>query len=324
MTTQASRGRPVSLVIGSGGLLGKALTKHIDSSRTPIVLPERIHWGDHSKALTTLVAASTETVRLASGKEWNIFWCAGAGTTGTTQETFNREIALLEKYIHTLTGILSPTELSNGAFFYASSAGAIYAGSSGQPFTEHTKPHSLSPYGDTKIECERIVKSLTDSAVTVAIGRISNLYGPGQDLRKAQGLVSKLCLSYHTGDITEMFVSLDTLRDYIYVDDAASLVFDFLTLARETYPGQSTTKIIASGHSMSIAEILGTAKTILKRPLPLVRITSRQTKQQARDLRFNSVVLPELNARYFRSFPSGFLATNNDIGMRFRKANLTN
>ena len=53
------------------------------------------------------------------------------------------------------------------------------------------------------------------------IGRFSNLYGPGQNLGKLQGLISRLALSAVTRQPINIFVPLDTIRDYVYVDDAA-------------------------------------------------------------------------------------------------------
>ena len=56
------------------------------------------------------------------------------------------------------------------------------------------------------------------------VGRISNLYGPGQNLAKPQGLVSQLCRAQLTRQPLSVYVSLDTMRDYLYVDDAAAMV----------------------------------------------------------------------------------------------------
>ena len=56
----------------------------------------------------------------------------------------------------------------------------------------------------------------------VLIGRIANLYGPGQNLAKAQGLVSQLCAAQLERARSSIWVSLDTLRDYLFAPDCCS------------------------------------------------------------------------------------------------------
>jgi len=60
------------------------------------------------------------------------------------------------------------------------------------------------------------------------IGRIANLYGPGQNISKPQGIISQICRSYLLGYPLSIYVSLDTLRDYIFAPDCAALVADAL------------------------------------------------------------------------------------------------
>ena len=95
----------------------------------------------------------------------------------------------------------------------------------GAPFTEHTTPAPISAYGRAKLRSEEIATEFavrTGSALLV--GRLSNLYGPGQDITKPQGLISQLCRAQLTRQPLSVYVSLDTMRDYLFVDDAAAMV----------------------------------------------------------------------------------------------------
>jgi len=47
------------------------------------------------------------------------------------------------------------------------------------------------------------------------VGRMSNLYGPGQNLKKVQGLISQMCLRVLTRQPLVLYVPLDTIRDYL-------------------------------------------------------------------------------------------------------------
>ena len=147
----------------------------------------------------------------------DVFWCAGAGVVGTSQEALDAELSVLR-------GFLEGWHPRDSAFFFASSAGGVYAGSAGPPFTEETTPVPLAPYGHAKISAEQLTREFSArTGVPVLAARISNLYGPGQDISKPQGLVSQLCRAQLTRQPLSVYVSLDTMRDYLYVDDAARM-----------------------------------------------------------------------------------------------------
>ncbi|WP_115726957.1 NAD-dependent epimerase/dehydratase family protein [Actinomyces culturomici] len=307
---------PRTLIIGGGGMLGRAVATRARLLGRDVHVPQNVPWSDPLLAVEALDEAVSEMIS-GDATDWSIFWCAGAGTTATSETAFENEIRTFRSFIDRLTTKYSPCA-TNLTFFYASSAGGLYAGSSNPPFTEATPPSPISPYGHSKLTCERILPSLSDAGATVSIGRISNLYGPGQDVRKPQGLISHICLAYHSGAISTLYTSLDTLRDYIFIDDAAQLIIAFADECTTNATNQVTVKNIINGSSLSIAEIIGTANAILKRPAPFLQVISHLTSLQARDLRLRSNVMPELDAFSKHSFPSGLMATNIDIGHRFR------
>ena len=73
-----------------------------------------------------------------------------------------------------------------------------------------------------------------ESGGRVVVGRIANLYGPAQGLEKPQGLISHLIKSHLPRVPISIYVSLDTMRDYIYAADCAELVVDTLREVRAT------------------------------------------------------------------------------------------
>jgi UDP-glucose 4-epimerase len=299
-----------ALVIGSRGLLGKALARELKQRGVETLCPA-IRWaqpeaqGDLERAFDALSAP---------GSSWSVFWAAGAGVTQTPQSAFDEEIAVFTAFSEY---IAQSGTARSGTFFFASSAGAAYAGSTHPPFTEATPPEPLAPYGHTKLALERIVANLTDAGTRVAIGRIANLYGPGQNLAKPQGLISQLCLSLVTSRPLGVYVPIDTLRDYIYVDDAARIIVDLLDAVAPREPGSpAVIKIIASGQAISIAKVLGELRLIARRRPPLILAASPFSASQARDLRMRSTVLPEIDRRPLTPFPVGFEQTLADVRAR--------
>ena len=91
------------------------------------------------------------------------------------------------------------------------------------PFTEHTEPAPISPYGRAKLRSEEIATAFAvRTSTALLVGRLANLYGPGQNLDKPQGLISQLCRAQLTRQPLSVSVPLDTMRDYLFVDDAAA------------------------------------------------------------------------------------------------------
>lgn len=312
---------PATLVIGSHGLLGGAVTAAARRRDGVAPLVQQVRWGDDSLVHRDLALGLDRLIAQADGGPWRVVWCAGAGVTTTSADELAREIAVLRRFLHAVADRAASAAVGRGTFFFASSAGGVYAGSDDPPFTEDTLPRPISPYGEAKLTAERVVAELCPPAgVSALIGRISNLYGPGQDVLKPQGLITHLCRARVTGQPTSIYVSLDTLRDYVFAPDCADLILaalDRLDRHRdETSPTDSgvlVTKILASQKSVSIGALLMEVRRIFRRPPRVLVAASPRANAQARDLRLRSVVWSELDARTLTPLPAGIRATAADI-----------
>lgn len=306
-----------TLVFG-GGLLGGAVLRDLARRHRP-ARHARIDWtGD---AVADLERELDSFARDGAG-EWRIAWCAGAGVTADGADVFAREEQVFDAFATALQRLCGASGLDagRGAVFLASSAGALYAGVGDPPYTEHSDTAPLSPYGRGKLALEARLRELAEgTGLSAAVGRITNLYGPGQNLAKPQGLISHLCRAHVTGEPVGIYVPLDTLRDYLFVDDAASLVVDLIEAAAER-PGATTLKILASQSSVSVAALIMQAQRVFRRPVRVLFGASSQLSRQARDLRVRSVVRPELDRRSLCTLPAGVAATAADIETRLVRA----
>ena len=97
--------------------------------------------------------------------------------------------------------------------------------------------------------------------VDLLIGRLSNLYGPGQKLSKSQGLISHVGRAALRREPVSIYVPLDTIRDYLFAADAGRMVVDALmrrdVSRREGAPNGVITKIFASEVETTVASVLG-------------------------------------------------------------------
>lgn len=309
-------------LIGSGGLLGGALTRAIAARPDwTLHLAEPVSWRDE-KTIVEALRVEFRRLLAAGGqgnRQWRILWAAGAAVTSTVPEQLERELRVFRGFLEMLESELAtPGKAAYGGIFYASSAGGVYAGSAYPPFTEGTTPVALSGYGELKLAAEASLDAFSrTSGVSVLKGRIANLYGPGQRLDKMQGLISHIALAHLAPTPASIFVSLDTIRDYIYVDDCAELICDAVDrlgveAALSSHPIQ-VVKNLSSGTGVTIATILGYFRTLTKGHPNVMLGSSASSAFQARDLRLASTVWPELDRRALTPMPVGIHATIGDL-----------
>lgn len=287
---------PLIWIVGSGGLLGShmesAMRRHLPSARFWKSHLLHFSWTDPirlAEELSQAVAKFAATVR-AQGNAWIVLWCAGKGAMNSPGATLEPEWLAWNRLLDQLATLSSHLP---GCIFLASSAGGVYGGNVSELLTEDTLPRPNSEYGTHKLRMEESLRDWTSSLSTCScvIGRISSLYGPGQDLRKAQGFISHLshCLIYKRP--ISIYVPLDTRRDYLFVDDCADQIAAGLRRTMNERP-QKVLKIFASEQSTSLAQIVGVFFRMAKHRSLIV---SRQASGiQPLSLRFRSNVWRDL------------------------------
>lgn len=303
---------PVAWVVGSGGLVGRHVVGALADQGWQ-VRTSRVPWGDEDGAVAALVADLGAFTAERRGRRWVLAWCAGAGVVATPEADLLAELAVFERFLARLEESVQPEE--DGVVFLASSAGGLYAGSADPPFSEDTEVAPLVAYGRAKLAMER---ALTDvvarTGLRAVLGRLANVYGPGQTLGKPQGLLSQLCLSSATTRPLPVFVSLDTIRDYVFVVDVAAMVLRCVALARDTAPGTTAVKVLASGRPVTVGHLVGEARRVFHRPLRTVTVPGG--RGQVLDLRLRSVRWPEVDALAVTTLTAGLAATAADVRAR--------
>jgi len=298
---------PLSWVIGSGGLLGSHVTQALPSWSHVWQPPRPIRWKLNG-GLDDLVECAASFRAAVGDRPWSVLWCAGVGTQGATTAVLDAELTALAAVLDALGPTTSP-----GVFFFASSAGGVYAGSAMPPFDEETVTRPISPYGEAKLRAEQLVRDWSHhTGASVVIGRIANLYGPGQNLAKGQGVISQVCLQSLRHRPLVLYVPLDTLRDYVFAPDCAVLVRACVAEALRQHKEQGATvtvKILASQQPVAIGTLLHNARVIFKRSLGLILGRSPQSAVQVRTLTFRSIIWPHLDQMAFTPLPIGMART---------------
>ena len=312
-------------VIGRGGLLGRSLETalgtatrdQMDHAGSPSCIwhsPQPIAWSAPSAGAVDLRQRAGQFLEAVGDRHWSVAWCAGAGVTASSANALQLELAALRE---TLDALAVAPDGRKGAFFFSSSAGGVYAGVGAPPYDEFSPVRPLAAYGQAKLDGEALVTDWSHQTGTPSlIGRIANLYGPGQNLAKAQGLISAICRSHFTGQPLSIYVSLDTLRDYLFAPDCAGLIVQGLARLRQE-PSRTgpvvVTKILASQRAITIGAVLGEMRRIFKSSPRIVLGVSPVSAMQARDLSLRSRVWLDLDRRPLTPFPVGVASTAADL-----------
>jgi UDP-glucose 4-epimerase len=284
-------------VVGRRGLLG---------SRVQALLPDELpdatcwipglrhfSWGDQTRLsdeLNRAIESFAGEVR-QQRRSWLVLWCAGAGGIGTPIDALAAETAAFCQLVDGLGRHLADPEPGRrGLLLLSSSAGGVYGNNPEVPLTEDSRCCPISDYGRNKLRQEEFLLRWAHSRPNISclVARFSNLYGAGQNLGRSQGLIAQLSRNLIHRRPVHIYVPLDTLRDYLFVDDAARNVLRVLGRLRETLPSTRLIKIFAAEQSISIAGIIGIFARITKRQPQIVCMPNPRHREQPVRLQFRS------------------------------------
>ena len=275
-------------------MLGSALCRALGRTRTELFTPaEPFHWGREPElAIQAATAVQAFAARSGAAQRWEIYWAAGVGHMGSSDTDLAPETRALSILLR-LVGSEKRLLTTPGAMAFASSAGAIYAGSPDYTITENTSPVPTTAYAREKLVQEDLMRSFADanSPIPVLIARLSTIYGPGQSAGKPQGLLAHIarCMLRHRP--VQIYVPFDTIRDYIFSNDAAAAMVS--ALQGITGMPRVLTRIVASECPTTIAEIVATFKRIERRAPRVVTSAGRLSDIYPRRVRFRSLAGPE-------------------------------
>lgn len=295
--------RSTSWVIGRGGLLGRAVSEILQHPANEWLPKFALRWSSIIDFRESLNLAIEEFWRYVQSENltWNIYWCAGVGSIGASRELLESEIEKIVYFVERVESTFSDTG-ARGRVFIASSAGGIYGACQDDPITETSSISPNSKYGEMKLKTENLIERLESSiGCRVIIGRISTIYGVGQNLSKQQGLITTASLSILRHRPLEIFVPLETSRNYIHVADAALIATNLVESANHTAPSGPLRKIICSPRSLSVAHVLRIISEVFGRRPNISLSRSSSSGAYEREFVLESKVFKQVEPLTFRS-----------------------
>lgn len=260
------------LVIGGAGFIGRALTARLLTDRRQVhVLTRgtvsqpidgaRYHIGsmDDRDFVLPLLRACPTVIHAASGT-----------TPGSSSRTPTAETSL--NIAPTLGFLEIAREKPPTRIVFISSGGTIYADAT-EVANEHLPLLAHSYHGAGKIALEAFLNAFAwDTGCSLISLRPSNVYGPGQEMRRGFGFIrGALECALHGGTL-EIWGDGTAVRDFLYIDDLVAAMT--AALATSKHGGKFN---IANGVGHTLNEVVDIVRRVSGRPITTVYRGARRS-----------------------------------------------
>ena len=250
-----------------------------------------VPWEDPVAAGAAIEEGVARFLSESDGQPWAVCWSAGKGIVGTPRAAFDVELGHLRRALATVEAAAGPVR-AGGRLVLASSAGGLHAGDGAGVVTEASVPTPVSEYGRHKLRQEQLVTGFAAATgVPCLLARISNVYGPGQDMRKPQGFISHMCGAMLRRDGFVLSVPPDTIRDFVFGADVGGRLAAWIDADRTSPPGTAVVKLVVSGRSTTLHEVIAVVRAVVRVPARITIDSLAPGGDQPLRTRFRSTTL---------------------------------
>lgn len=152
-----------------------------------------------------------------------------------------------------------------------STGGAIYGPAHERPCHEDCLPAPVSAYGLAKLTMENYLRMFAAShGLSYLILRPSNPYGPGQNGRRNQGVISIFLQKVLRGAPLEVWGDTAITKDYLYISDFVSAAERLMSAGYD-----NRCYNVCSGHPCSLGDIIAQIRATTGRTVEVRAVAAR-------------------------------------------------
>lgn len=242
--------RPRTLVIGVGGFIGRYVARALEAEGHLVVglgpgstAPAGVGVFHSGRSETTSVLATA--VRGCD----NVVYLGGTSRPAVGMIRVSDEIARESLHVVDIAELCAAEGVRR--FLFTSSGGTVYGLTDGRPVAEARLPDPIGTYGLSKLVAEQALRLVgRRTGLEVVSLRVSNPYGPEQQVKGGQGFVAAACRALVSSEPLVIWGDGSTIRDFVYVEDVAEAYA--AALRPRTPPGVYN---IGSGEGTSLLDL---------------------------------------------------------------------
>jgi UDP-glucose 4-epimerase len=254
-------------IIGGSGFLGRALCRELLRHHHDVIsisrdLPHPLQPGieyidcgyDQFSALGDIYQRCDAIVHLA----WDT---TPALSLGTPSVEVSANLLPLARFLEALTPQFAGQLLfvSSGGAVYGD--GAVFAEAGHQALDETAALQPVSYYGAAKGAAELFLDAFQhQSGTPITVLRPSNIYGPGQTIKRFFAVVPTLFEAIREQQVFRVIGDGSAARDYLFIDDFSQLVARIV--AGPGASGRVQRLNACAGQSVTLKELIHTAEDV--------------------------------------------------------------
>ena len=185
-----------------------------------------------------------------------VFYMAGASTPAMAQTDPGGSIT---SYVVPAAAVLDlMRDTSTRRIVIASSGGTVYGAAAPLPTDEEQPTKPISLHGHNSLTVERYAMFYAERySFEPIVLRYSNPYGPGQQARHGQGVVSAWCEALMHREAITIYGDGQARRDFVFIADAAEA-----TVRAGIQADGPRVFNVGSGESYTLSHLLDTLQTV--------------------------------------------------------------
>lgn len=261
------------LVLGAGGFLGRLVSARLAADGHELICQVRTHSASTAKTNVRYVQATLDDNQAlaehASDADY-ILHFAWDTTPGTSKG--QPAVEAVNNLLPTFRLLEQLQTLSSCPLVFVSSGGAVYDDTLESKVTESSPLHPKSYYGAGKLSVEMFLHAYSEqTGHPVVIVRPSNVYGPGQQVKRQFAIVPTLMQAVRDGSTFKIWGSGEATRDFLYAHDFAEF---FVQLIKQQQRGIRIYNVAAQD-SCSINDLCSLVQEVSGKPLLLEHVEER-------------------------------------------------
>ncbi len=212
-------------ILGGFGFIGSHLASHL------VDLGYNVTLFGHSSRHLPLQFPATVTIlhgdfsdirelRQAIDGSETVFHLIGNSTPISSNQNLSKDVQ--DNLVPTLNLFEACVQAGVRQVVFASSGGTIYGVSKYLPIDENHPTEPICAYGVNKLTIEHYMRLFSRFRnIDMTAIRISNPYGPWQNITRGQGIVGTYCSDIASDKAIQVWGDGNVVRDYIYIRDVA-------------------------------------------------------------------------------------------------------